>query len=67
MTEARHDGAWPVTWDANRRRQLREMAGVPIAQRVEWLEERLDEARRSGALERACRRRDGWIELMWGR
>lgn len=59
------DELWPVTWDAHRRRQLREIARVPLEERIRWLEEELDAARETGILARACERRDRWIAKMW--
>lgn len=59
------EASWPVTWAAHRRRQLREVARLPLDERIRWLEEQLEAARRNGTLERACRRRDRRIARMW--
>lgn len=54
MNEADADqlGAWPVSWEENRRAQLLSIASLTPAQRLEWLEEALQLALRTGALQR---------------
>jgi len=44
---------WPVSWEASRRAQFREMAKASPAQRLSWLEQALRVALASGALARA--------------
>lgn len=44
------DDEWPVTWQAHGRAQLREIAALTPEQRLEWLEEAIELAYRSGAL-----------------
>ena len=50
-TEA--DGGWPVSWEASRKAQFRDMARATPAQRLHWLEQALRVALASGALSRA--------------
>jgi len=59
------DREWPVRWAANRRAQLREVASLPVEQRVELLEQMLEDADRSGALTRACARREAEHLRVW--
>jgi hypothetical protein len=59
-TRAKADDAWPVSWDAARRAQRRDMAAAPPQLRLVWLEQALRLAQASGALARmdtAARRR----------
>ena len=53
---------WPVTWEDNRRLQLEASLGATVDQRVAWLEEALELAAASGALERRRRQGDGALE-----
>jgi hypothetical protein len=56
---------WPVSWDEHRRAQLREIARLPVQERVRWFEEARELARASGALERSCRVREQQIQRRW--
>ncbi len=47
------EDTWPVSWEASRKAQLREMARSTPAQRLRWLEQALRLASESGALARA--------------
>ena len=49
----REPGAWPVTWEASREAQRRDMARSTPAQRLRWLEQSLLVAAATGALARA--------------
>lgn len=49
MSDAR-ERDWPVTWEDERRVQLRDVAALPLAQRLEWLDEALELAKDCGAL-----------------
>ena len=49
----REAGAWPVTWEASREAQRRDMARSTPAQRLRWLEQSLRIAAATGALARA--------------
>ena len=46
------DPEWPVSWEANRRAQLRASLAATAKQRLEWLEEAVRLAESSGALAR---------------
>jgi hypothetical protein len=43
---------WPVSWEASRAAQQRQMAQAPAVQRLRWLEAALKLASASGALAR---------------
>jgi hypothetical protein len=47
------EGRWPVSWEASRRSQFRDMAKATPIQRLDWLEQALRVALASGALSRA--------------
>ena len=61
----RSEGDWPVSWEASRKAQFREMAKATAVQRLNWLEQALRVALASGALARAetpeQRRRRGLV------
>ena len=49
----RTEDAWPVSWEAARKAQLRDAASSTPAQRLLWLEDALRLASMSGALSRS--------------
>ncbi len=53
MTEPAHPSeGWSATWEAERARRLRGTLSATPAERLEWLEEAIEIAYRSGALPR---------------
>ncbi len=62
MVDAR-EREWPVSWEANRRDQLRTALQATPEQRLLWLEEAIRLAFESGALEK--RRNQGSPDF-WG-
>ena len=51
--KGRNEAEWPVSWQAAREAQYRDMARATPIQRLHWLEEALRIAHASGALARA--------------
>lgn len=51
------DENWPVTWEDAERENLKAFSSLTPAQRLEWLEQALDFALTSGALEKTWRLR----------
>jgi hypothetical protein len=49
----RADDSWPVSWEAARKAQFRDVARSTPSQRLHWLEDALRLASASGALLRA--------------
>jgi hypothetical protein len=47
------EGAWPVSWEAVREAQFRDVAKSTVRQRLNWLEDALRLASASGALSNA--------------
>lgn len=59
MTEYAGDGdRWDATWEGARRQLLISILAATPAQRLAWLEELLELARRAGALDRQLEARD---------
>jgi hypothetical protein len=56
---------WPVSWEGHRRAQLRDVAKIPIVERLEWLRDALELARSSGALAHSCEARDREALRVW--
>ena len=51
-TPTKADRPWPVSWEASRAAQLRDIAAAPAVQRLRWLEHALRLAVASGAVAR---------------
>jgi hypothetical protein len=51
--------SWDATWEGARRQLLESTLAATPAQRLDWLEEMLELAHRSGALERLVESRQG--------